>query len=266
MYARQIVVIVVLLVLSLASAEETTLPESSKILKMLEQIERRLDRIEEEMRRLRASPGRPPGGEEARDIEAPAESTRPGRSFGPPPQAPGGEPPPDPAQMWQALGDPKELGGRLDKLAESFAPTILDAARREEFLKEVAQLKEKIGKHISEEELYNRVRGWFSERLAEATNEREKNWLREQLEALERSDGRDRSERLGRFVRIENIKALHDFGQKYSIPREEMVKRGLGFVGYRHGPPGKPVPSERGPRRGVRPPAPGKPETGDAKP
>ena len=125
----------------------------------------------------------------------------------------------------------------------------MDERRRREFIEEVDVLKETIGKEMSEEELYELVRSRFSQRIESTTNEREKGWLRRELETLDRSSGEERRGVIDRFVRFHNIRVLFELAQKYSIPREEMVRHGLAFIGPRGRPPGEPGRAE-GDRRG----------------
>jgi hypothetical protein len=233
----------VLLFLSPALSQEGTVRESSQILKKLDEISQRLSRIEQDIKQIRITLRRLEG-----DRRGPQEGPRvsPGR---------------DPKEIWQAMGNPIELAKRLEMLVRVVAPTIRDEGKREEFKKDVDALKEKIGRDVSEEELYEKVRQRLSERLEKTTNEREKAWLKRQLDALEESEGEARKEMVDRFVRIQNIRALHDLARKYSIEREHMVRCGLAFVGYRRGPPGEPRHPEVERRPGRRPRgAPGAPK------
>lgn len=215
-----------------AFSQEQGEGESSAILKKLDGIERRLERMEQEIRQLEGM---------VRHLAGPRGQEGPERT-GPPSE-------PDPKEIWEAMGNPKELTRRLDSLVEAFPRTIPDEQKRGEFLQEAEALKETIGREMSEQELYQLVRSRFSNRIESTTNEREKGWLQRELEALDRSSGEERKGMIDRFVRFYNIRVLFDLAQKYSIPREEMVRHGLAFIGYRGRPPGEPGRSE-GDRRG----------------
>jgi hypothetical protein len=229
---------------------------ASRILRKLDEIDSRLKRVEQDIRQIQLTLRRLPGEKapfdvrqtpEYRDLEGKLHMLQERTSLR------------NPAKIWEALGDPRELSQRLDMLLESFGPTISSEATREEFNKDVAALKEKIGKDVSDEELYQRARKALSERLAHADNDREKAWLSKQLEGLEQSEGEDRKNRIDRFVRSESLRALYELARKHSIPREEMTKNGLAFIGYAGRPAPKPGRHDRGghpgpPSRGERPP------------
>jgi hypothetical protein len=221
MVTKSVIGLTVLLLLSPAFPQDVAPTDSSGILGKLDEISHRLSRIEQEIRQIRMALGR-------------LEGERKGSQEGPR-TGPGS----DPKEIWQAMGNPEELAKRLDKLVRVVSPTIRDEGTREEFKKDVEALKEKIGAKMSEEELCNLVRQRLSEGIESTTNEREKAWLQRQLDALEQSQGEARKEMLDRFVRIQNIRALHELARKYSIEPEHMVKCGLAFVGYRRRPPGE---------------------------
>ncbi len=216
--------------------------------KNFEGISQRLGHIEREVRELRQELAeverekRQPDLRETcrkldeigRDLSGVRESLRGPEGERKPPGPPGR----DPRELWQAMGNPTELAKRLDMLVSLAAPTLPDDETREQFKKDVEALKKKIGSELSEEELYALVRERILERIETTTNDREKAWLQGQLDVLDKSEGEARKEMVDRFVRIQNIGALHELGREYSIEREQMVKCGLAFVGYRRRPPG----------------------------
>jgi len=235
MATRFVIGLAALLLLPPAFPQEGAVRESSPILSKLDEINQRMNRIEQDIRQIHAALRRL---EEGRRGPGEGPRTAPGR---------------DPKEIWQAMGNPKELARRLNMLARTFAPTIHDEGRQEEFNKDVELLKEKIGQDVSEEELYQKLQQRLSERIDKSTNEREKAWLQRQLDALKQAKGQERKGMLDRFVRIQNIRALHQLAQKFSIPCEHMVRSGLAFVGYRRGPRREPHRPEGGPRPGRRP-------------
>lgn len=258
MFAKLVIVLGALALVSPVCPQEQTDQGTSRILKKLSEIDERLNRIEREIEQVRAVVNRL--AEEAPRGLRPLSGIRPlDKSPRPPEGAVGPELLRDAAQIWQAMGDPKEIARRLDSLVEAFSPSMSDEKKRDEFKKEVETLKKKIGKEVSEEEVFKAARERLSERIAAASNEREKDWLRRQLEAFERSEGADRKARIDRFMRIENIGALHELARKYSIPREQMVACGLAFVGYHWRPPGELPPPEGERRREGRAPKPPRP-------
>jgi len=250
----------VVLMVSPVFSEADVTGEESPILRKLDEIYQRLDGIEQNIRQLDEAVRRLTTGKRPMDVRQTPEYRALEKRLKELQAKMGQQAPGDPADIWRAMGDPKELSQRLDTLVKAFAPTIPEPDRRREFEQNVGNLKEKIGQEISEEELYNKIRERLSERLKKSGSEREKAWLQGQLEALQRSEGPDRKERIGRYVRIENVRATHALAQKYSVPREQMVKCGLAFVGYSRRPspprerrdrPGPPRGSPRGtPRPG----------------
>ncbi len=236
--------LVVLLMVTPAVAGAVNDEQASQIMKKLNRIDQRLNRLEQDIRQLHSALGRLTGEKGPTEQQAPFPDFRK-----------------DPREIWQAMGDPAELTKRLNTLAESFAPTIPDQARREEFMRDIEALSTKIGQTTSQEELYEKARERLTERLSSAVNEREKLWLQRQLDALERSEGGDRMAEIDRYIRIENITALHELAKKHSIPSEQMVKCGLAFIGHGRRPPVHPGgPDAEGPPRvppypGPRPPS-----------
>jgi hypothetical protein len=241
MFARLMTGLAILTFLSVDIPQACAAGEESAVLKRLGDIERRLGKIERELQQLTVAVRRLPGGEAALDVRESPEYKRLEARLKELQEKLGAEPLRDSAEIWRIMGDPKELSQRLDKLGEAFAPTITDANRRSEFEQDILALKKKIGEEVSEEELYERVRKRLSERLEKSTSDREKAWLRRLLEELEKSSGQDRKEMLSRYVRFENMKAVHELARKYSVPRELMVESGLGFIG-----PGPRAPRHRG--------------------
>jgi hypothetical protein len=236
MAKRVAICLTVFLLLSPAFPQQGAGPGSSEILKRLDDISRRLNQIEQDIKQLRAAVRGTEGQRNPPEGEGPA-------------MAPEG----DPRELWQAMGNPAELAKRLDMLVGLVVPTLPEETTREEFKKDVEALKEKIGRKISEEELSTLVRERFSERMKVTTNEKEKAWLQSQVDILDKSQGEARREMLDRFVRMQNIRDLHELGRKYSIEREQMVKCRLAFVGYRGRPPGEPRHPEDERRPGRRP-------------
>ncbi len=243
MKGKALIGLAILLLLSSAFPEEVE-KEQSDILQKIRDLEQRVNRLEQELLQLRE-----------KLEKAPPERQVP-KEPGPFREGAGPELHGDPQKIWQAMGDPEELTKRLNNLAEAFAPTLSDEKKRAEFLKDVENLKEKIGKKRSEEELYKALWDRLSERVAQTPSKREKAWLQRQREALEKSTGEERKTHLDRYVRIENIGALHELGEKYAIPREQMVKSGLAFIGYPGGPRGQFRPPEGERRPEGRPPVP----------
>jgi len=249
MKGRALISFAIFTILSAAHPQEAE-KEPSDILQKIRDIEQRLERVEREMKQLREIVAKLPEEKGALDVRQTPEYQALKKELDTLRKGVGPESGPDPAQMWQAMGNPEELAKRLDALVKSFAPTLSEEKRREEFLKDVVNLKEKIGKKVPDEEIYKALRERISERISQSPSEREKAWLKRQLDVLEKSTGKERKEHLDRYVRIENIRALHDLAEKYSIPREQMVKSGLAFIGYPRRPPGQfgPPGGERRPK------------------
>ena len=231
MCERIMIAMAAFLLLRPALSQEQGEKESSAILKKLDSIERRLERMEQDIRQLEGM---------VRHLDA---------AGGPRPEEPGSPPETDPKEIWDAMGNPKELNRRLDSLVKSFSPKIPDERKRGEFVEEVEALKETIGKETSEDELYHLVQNRFSERIGNTTNDKERAWLQRELKTLEQSKNDERKQMIDRFVRFHNIRVLFEFAQKNSIPPEEMVRHGLAFIGDRRRPPGEPGRPE-GERRG----------------
>ncbi len=250
MCGKVVISLAVFLMLSPAYPEADDSGETSQILVKLSEIEGRLDRIEQSLQELRLAVSQLPGRKGALDVRQTPEYRALERRLQGLQEKMRSEPLKTLEEIWRAMGDPKELRRRLDKLAEAFGPTIGDAKRREEFDQDVGALKERIGKEISEDELYEKVRERISERLKRASNERERDWLQRQLNALERAEGPERTASLARYVRIGNVGAVQELAKKYSIPRDQLVKCGLAFVGRGRRPP-RPYErrDETGPRR-----------------
>lgn len=260
MCVRVFIGLVVLLMLSPAYPEAGISEDTSQVLVKLDEIERRLNRIEESIQQLHVALRRLGEGKGAIDVRRTPEYQALEKRFERLQERVTSEPLRTLSEIWQAMGDPKELARRLDKLVEAFGPTIADPDRREEFQDDVRALKERIAKEVSEEELYEKVREKISERVRRASNEREKAWLKRQLDALEESKGAERKAALARYVRIGNVGALQELTRKYSIPREQMVKCGLAFVGRprrlprQHEGRERPGPRRAPPRGAPRPP------------
>ncbi len=260
MCVKVVIGLAIFLMLTPAFPEAGNIEETSQILKKLSEIDQRLDRIERSVQELQRAVSRVKAGEGTIDVrQTPEYQALKERLEGLQEKA-REEPLKTLSEIWQAMGDPKELTRRLDMLVETFSPTISDADRRGEFQRHVQALKEKMGREVSGEELYEEVRGKLLERLRITGNEREKAWLRREVDALEKSQGEDRRERIARYVRIGNIRALQELANKYSIPRDQMVKCGLAFVGHegrpprhpggeRPGPPNVPAPGRTRPER-----------------
>lgn len=215
-----------------AFSQERGEGESSAILNKLDGIERRLERMEQEIRQLEGMVRHLAGPKGQEGTERPEIRSEA-----------------DPREIWEAMGNPKELNRRLDSLVEAFPSKISDERKRRAFIEEVEALKETIGTEMSDDELYQLVRNRLSERIGSTGNEKEKGWLQRQLEALEQSRGGERRGMIDRFVRFHNIRVLFELAQKYSVPPEQMVRCGLAFIGHRGRPPGEPARPE-GERRG----------------
>jgi len=237
MCVRAVIGLVVLLMLSPACPEARVSEETSQTLVKLDEIGRRLNRIEESIQQLHMALRRLGEGKGAIDVRQTPEYQALEKRFEGLQERARSEPLRTLSEIWQAMGDPKELARRLDKLVEAFGATIADPNRRKEFQEDVRALKERTGKEVSEEELYEKVRKGISERLRRASNDREKAWLKRQLDALEEAKGPEREAALARYVRLDNVGALQELARKYSIPREQMVKCGLSFVGRPGRPP-----------------------------
>jgi len=262
MCVNVVISLAVFLMLSPAYPEADVSGETSQILVRLSEIEGRLDRIEQSLQQLRLAVSQLPGGNGALDVRQTPEYRALERRLEGLQEKVRSEPLKTLEEIWRAMGDPKELARRLDRLAEAFGPTICEAERREEFDQDVRALKERIGKEISEDELYEKVRERISERLKRASNEREKAWLQRQLDALELAEGPERTASLARYVRIGNVGAVQELAKKYSMLRDRLVKCGLAFVGRgrrpprpyerrdRTGPPRMPPRDRTRPRRG----------------
>lgn len=231
MCERIVITMAVFLLLCPALSQEQGEKESSAILKKLDSIERRLERMEQDIRQLEGM---------VRHLDA---------TKGLPPEGPVTPPAADPKEIWEAMGNPRELNRRLENLSKGFSPKIPDERKRAEFVEEVEELKETIGKEMSEEELYHLVQNRLSEKMGSTGNDREKAWLQRELKTLEQSKNDERRRMIDRFVRFHNIRVLFELAQKYSIPPDEMVRHGLAFIGDRRRPPGEPGRSE-GDRRG----------------
>jgi len=249
MYVRFVIGLAVLAMASPLFSAADIGQEQSPILKKLEEIDQRLDRMERDIREIHGTVSRLTEGRHAIDVRQTPEYRALEKRFRELQEKLRAQVLKGPEDIWQAMGDPGELSRRLDMLVEAFAPTLSEPNRRTEFEQDVRGLKEKIGEEVSEEELYRRIRERLSERIEKAKSEREKAWLQRQLDAVEKSEGPDRKERIARYVRIYNVRATHELAQKYSIPRDQMVKCGLAFMGY----------GRRPPRQGERPERPGPP-------
>jgi len=259
MYVRTAILLAAFAIFSTGFPEGKIHPDRGPLLARLDEIDQCLEQMENDIQRLRATARRLKEEKEAVDIRQTPEYRELERRFRELQEKTGLRPPRSPAEIWEAMGNPKELARRLDLLAEKFAPTVPDEEKRKEFREEVEALKKKIGEEVSQEELQRKVRERLSERLKRATSEREKAWLQRQLEELERSKGPELKASIDRFVRIENVRAMHELAEKYSIPRELMVECGLAFIEFPRRPP-------RRPERGEGPEPPMMPPRGEPRP
>ncbi len=138
----------------------------------------------------------------------------------------------DPREQWRAMGDPKELATRVEKLAATYAPKIEDANTRAQFQEDVRNYVNELSTELSDEELYQKYHDYLTERINTETNERMRSWQQRQLQSLEQSEGEARQARLSSFVRTENMRQLGEIVSKYQIPAEELTNHGLLSRGY----------------------------------
>jgi hypothetical protein len=250
MRGRLVIPLAFFLALSVSLPGSAARDEQSAILKKLDEIDLRLGRIEREMRQINEAMTQLAAGEEGFDVRQTPQYKALEKQFQELQSKLEAQTSRNPAEVWRAMGNPKEVSRRLEMLRELVAPTIPDETRRKEFERDVRALKDKTGKEVSQKELFEQLWNWLSNRLKESSSEREKAWLRDQLEKLEESEGKEREEMVARFVRIGNVRAVHELAQKYSIPRDLMVKAGFPFVGYG----GRPGRHRESPDRPSRPP------------
>ena len=137
----------------------------------------------------------------------------------------------DPAQAWQAMNNPQELGDRLTRLAQNFSPRIEDAARRQQFEMEVEQLKQNLSYTPSTQELYQRVVSDLTERLNNEQNDRAREFIERQMQSLQAASAEELEGRLERYRRFESFRQLRELQQKYDIPRETYRDAGLPSMG-----------------------------------
>jgi hypothetical protein len=257
MCVRFIVGLALFLMLLPAFPEADIGKQESPVLNKLDEIVQRLDRMEQDLRRLNAAVKRISEGQEPVDVHETPEYRALKKQFEELQEKVRAMSLRSPTEVWGALGDPKELARRLVVLAEGFSPTISEPARREEFEKDVRKLREQIETEAPVEVLYKELRKELQERLCKSRDEREKAWVQGELDSLEKAQGHDRKMKIDRYVRMKNARAIHSLAEKYAVPREQMVKSGLPFVGYGRRAPGPFEPRDRGapPKPGPRGPS-----------
>jgi flagellar biosynthesis regulator FlaF len=154
----------------------------------------------------------------------------------------------DPAQMMQAMRDPKQLSSRLDALVQNFAQNIEDPVKRQQFEAEVHQFKRSLSQNVTDQQLYQQVYNDLTERLNAEQNERAREYIQREIRSLESASGEELAGRLDRYTRLQNFRQLRDLTQTYEIPREVLLDSGLPAMG---GQPGRPE-GRRGQGRGGR--------------
>ncbi len=145
----------------------------------------------------------------------------------------------DPRRTWEAMGDAEQLASRLDRLAQAHVASIEDETTRDQFLADIARVKDEIAirANTSREEQLEAQKAELAERLTTETNERRREWVQRQLDALSGEDEEAIERQLGFALRGENGRQVGELARKYDISRDTLRDNGLqsfgGFGGGR---------------------------------
>jgi hypothetical protein len=161
----------------------------------------------------------------------------------------------DPRQTWEAMGDPEQLGSRLDRFAQTYAPTIEDVATRDQFVADVKALKDQVDAraNMTVQEQVDHYQTRLTEQINAETNDRMRQFYERQLETLTSGDEEAVAQQLQRAALFENTRSVGELAEKYDVPRETLRDNGLmsfGRGGFGGGGPGGRTGGQGGGARG----------------
>jgi hypothetical protein len=152
----------------------------------------------------------------------------------------------DPRRAMRAMGDPQEMGQRLDQLVKNASGRIQDPGARDQFSAEVNELKKKYAASLSAEEKREQARALLSEQLSTMTDERGRTRLEEQLRSLDEASGEDLDRRVDFMLQFQRMREIGELTERYNIPSEVVRDSGLMTFGGRGAPGGGFGPGRRG--------------------
>lgn len=134
----------------------------------------------------------------------------------------------DRAAAFRAMNEPEELTRRLDILAKSFSGKISDAARRNQFVKEIEELKARYTAPMSPEQKRVEAQQLITWAINAVDNDRAKEWLEGQLRSLEeQGDAPENEERITRTLQVQRMRELGELTRRYNIPADTVRDSGL---------------------------------------
>lgn len=128
--------------------------------------------------------------------------------------------------LFKVAGDPQKFAEGIDKLVERVSPRIEDAATRQNFEAEVAQLRDLVLNPSSPEELYEELHSIHLEKLNAVTNENDRRAIVEAMRRLENCSEQELQERLAQYGRERTLGEFFRIVKtpRYGMQREDLVE------------------------------------------
>ena len=143
----------------------------------------------------------------------------------------------DPRETWNAMNDPEKLTWRLDRFERVWSRTIEDEAKREEFVAEMTQIKERVNWRagMSTPELLEHYRAKLTERANSEGNQRVRHYFEQQLSTLDSDNQKLVEGHLQTYKRYDFAEDLRVLTSKHNISMDELRDNGLQTYGSPHG-------------------------------
>ncbi len=128
--------------------------------------------------------------------------------------------------LFKVAGDPQNFAEGVDKLVERVSPRIEDAATRQNFEAEMAQLRDLVLTPSSPEELYEEFHARHLEKLNAVTNENDRRAVEEAIRQLENCSEQELQKRLAQYARERTLGEFFRIVKSptYGVQREDLVE------------------------------------------
>jgi chromosome segregation ATPase len=128
--------------------------------------------------------------------------------------------------LFKVAGDPQNFAGGVDKLVQRVSPRIEDAATRQNFEAEMAQLQDLVLTPSSPEELYQELHTRHLEKLNAVTNENDRRAVEEAIRQLENCGEQELQKRLAQYARERTLGEFFRIVKNptYGVQREDLVE------------------------------------------
>jgi hypothetical protein len=128
--------------------------------------------------------------------------------------------------LFKVAGDPQNFADGVDKLVQRVSPRIEDAATRQNFEAEMAQLRDLVLTPTSPEELYQELHARHLEKLNAVTNENDRRAVEEAIRQLENCSEQELQKRLAQYARERTLGEFFRIVKNptYGVQREDLVE------------------------------------------